>query len=256
VQLIAADWPVAGVLAGTTTRAGGVSEGIYAALNLGAHVGDEPAAVAENRRRLVAGLALKEEPRWLQQVHGIEVVRTDSPSFLAGPPAADAVVCRGGAAVLGILTADCLPVLLCNTHTPDIAAIHCGWRSLAGGIIEATVGSLEGGTSGLMAWLGPAISQPAFEVGDEVRDLFLAGIEGAAGCFEQNARGRWQADLYALARLYLARAGIDRVYGGDLCTYDDPDRFYSYRRDGPCGRMATLITRRGKQAPLRASGPP
>jgi polyphenol oxidase len=253
VQLIAADWPAVGVLAGTSTRAGGVSAGAYASLNLGAHVGDEAAAVAENRRRLVAGLALVEEPRWLAQVHGVEVVRTDSPAFMAGPPAADAVICHDGDAVLGILTADCLPVLLCDTETPDIAAIHCGWRSLAGGIIEATVGLLEGGTGGVLAWLGPAISQPAFEVGDEVRDLFLAGIEGASGCFVQNARGRWQADLYALARLYLARAGIQRVYGGGLCTFDDPDRFYSYRRDGPCGRMATLIAR-PKQASPRGSG--
>jgi polyphenol oxidase len=246
VQLIAADWPAAGVLAGTTTRAGGVSEGVYASLNLGAQVGDDPAAVAENRRRLVAGLALAEEPRWLMQVHGAAVVRSDSATFLDGPPAADAVVCHDGEAVLGILTADCLPVLLADTGTPATAAMHCGWRSLAGGIVEATVASLQVGTDGLLAWLGPAISQPAFEVGDEVRDLFLAGLEGASTCFYQNARGRWQADLYALARLYLARAGVRQVYGGGRCTYDEPDRFYSYRRDGPCGRLATVIARRGE----------
>jgi purine-nucleoside/S-methyl-5'-thioadenosine phosphorylase / adenosine deaminase len=246
VRLIEADWPAAadGVIAGTTTRSGGVSEGAYRSLNLGAHVGDSAAAVWENRRRLATGLQLPEQPRWLNQVHATRVVRAGSPAFADGPPDADAIVCHRGRAALGILTADCLPILLCDTGSRGIAALHCGWRSLAAGIVDAGVARLQVDPAGLLAWLGPAISRAAFEVGDEVRDRFLAGIEGAAACFEPNAHGRWQADLYALARLYLARAGVTRVYGGGLCTFGDPERFFSYRRDGQCGRMATVIFRR------------
>jgi YfiH family protein len=244
VQLIGADWPAPeGVIAGTTTRVGGVSGGPYASLNLGAHVGDEPSAVAENRRRLVSGLRLPAEPRWLNQVHGTRVVRAGSREFRSGPPTADAAVCHRGRATLGILTADCLPVLLCDTESPAIAAIHGGWRSLVAGIVEATVREMRVPADGLLAWFGPGISQAAFEVGDDVRDLFLAGIEGAADCFVPNRNGRWQADLYGLARLYLARAGVRRVYGGGLCTYADARWFFSYRRDGPCGRMASIICR-------------
>ncbi len=246
MRVIEACWPApAAVSAGTTTRQGGVSTGPYATLNLGAHVGDDPDAVTANRQQLIRHLALEGEPRWLNQVHGANVVQADSAMFTAGPPAADAVVCRNGNAVLAILTADCLPVLLCDTESPGIAAIHCGWRGLAAGIIEATVEAMNVDTSGLMAWLGPAISQRAFEVGDEVRDLFLAGIEDAARCFEPNAKERWQADLYGLARLYLARTGISRIYGGAHCTFGDAGRFFSYRRDGQCGRMASFICRHG-----------
>jgi YfiH family protein len=245
VQLIRADWPApAGVVAGTTTRAGGVSSAPYATLNLGAHVGDEPGAVRENRRRLAESLALPDTPRWLDQVHGSRVVDAASAEFADGPPAADAVVCHDGGAVLGILTADCLPILICDSNSPGIAAIHCGWRSLSAGIVDVAVSKLTRDPEGLLAWLGPAISQRAFEVGDEVRDLFLAGIENAAGSFEPNRRGRWQADLYALARLYLSRSGVRRVYGGGHCTFSDADRFFSFRRDGPCGRMASYIFRR------------
>lgn len=245
MRLIHADWPApAGVLACTMTRQGGVSTGPYAELNLGAHVGDDPAAVAENRTRLGNVLDLPATPRWLGQVHGTRVIRAGAALFDAGPPAADAVVCHRGKQVLAILTADCLPVLFCDRHSNAIGAAHCGWRGLAGGVIEATVRELEVPPDRLIAWLGPAISQDAFEVGDEVRDLFLAGIEGAAECFEPNTNGRWQADLYALARLYLARAGVVQVYGGTHCTYRNPDLFFSYRRDGQCGRMASVIFRK------------
>ena len=244
MHLIRAQWPAPrDVVALTTTRAGGVSSGAYASMNLGAHVGDDPAAVAANRAQLVRHLELPEEPRWLQQVHGARVIRAGSREFSDGPPDADAVVCPKGRHVLAVMTADCLPVLLCDTHGRGLAAIHCGWRSLAAGIIGKAVATLGADPDGLLAWLGPAISQPAFEVGDEVRDIFLAEIEDAAACFEPNENERWQADLYALARLYLERANVHRVFGGGYCTYRDSERFFSYRRDGKCGRMATLIYR-------------
>jgi YfiH family protein len=148
-----------------------------------------------------------------------------------------------GTVVLSVLTADCLPIVICSAKGPEIAALHCGWRSMAGGIIARTIDTLHSQPQDLMAWLGPAISQPAFEVGDDVRDVFLAGIEDAVRCFAANARGRWQADLFSLARLYLESAGVERIYGGGICTFADEARFYSYRRDGQCGRMATFICR-------------
>lgn len=246
---ILADWPLRHVVAGTTTRTGGVSEGHFASLNLAAHVGDDRTRVDENRRRLSTALGVSREPRWLEQVHGTTAVYADDPAFAAGPVRADAIVSREGREVLAVLTADCLPVLLCTETSAELAAMHCGWRSLAGGIIDETLALLESAPANLVAWLGPAISQPAYEVGDDVRDVFLAGIEDAAACFHENARGRWQADLCGLARRYLKRAGVERLYGGGLCTYSDSERFFSYRRDGQCGRMATFIFRaRGQGA--------
>lgn len=241
--MIRAHWGVDSVNAGTTTRLGGTSEGVYASLNLGAHVGDAPACVSANRKILLEQAGLPAAPRWLNQVHGNRVIDSRSPEFAHGPPDADAIVSQDGTDVLAILTADCLPIVLCSTQSPGLAAIHCGWRSLAGGIVGATVAALDARPETLRAWLGPAISQPAFEVGDDVRDLFLAGIENAATCFTANENDRWQADLYGLARLYLAAAGVEHVHGGEYCTYRDPARFFSYRRDGQCGRMATFIFR-------------
>lgn len=243
-KLILADWPAqAGIIAGCTTRTGGVSEGVYESLNLGAHVGDRADRVERNRNRLLREAGLPAEPAWLRQVHGTDVARLDE--LQTAEPEADAAVSGGGQRVLGILTADCLPVLICSTTSPELAALHCGWRSLAGGIIRHCVDRLASPAGNLLAWLGPAISQPAFEVGDEVRDAFLAGIEDAAACFEPNEKGRWQADLYALARLHLGQAGVESVYGGGLCTFGDSARFFSYRRDGQCGRMASFIGRTG-----------
>ncbi len=241
IQWLAAEWPLAHVVAGTTMRAGGVSRGPYASLNLAAHVGDDDAAVAENRRRMRNGLSVPGEPLWLEQVHGCAVVRSDEVAPGGAAPMADAAIALQGDAVLGILTADCLPVLVCSLTRKELAAMHCGWRSLAGGIVAATVAALASDPANLVAWLGPAISQPYYEVGDEVRDTFLAGVEDAASCFLPNDRGRWQADLYGLARRYLAAVGVSRVYGGGFCTYAEATRFYSYRRDGTTGRMATLI---------------
>ena len=175
------------------------------------------------------------------KVHGTTIV--DARAIRRGdePPTGDASLSPDGGAVLGILTADCLPVLLCSTVRPGFAAVHCGWRSLSAGIVAEAVEALGGDAADLIAWLGPAISQPAFEVGDDVRDVFLAGVEDAGRCFRRNDGGRWQADLCALARLCLAAAGVTRVYGGGLCTFADESRFYSYRRDGTTGRMASLV---------------
>jgi len=237
-RLIYADWPAPGnIFAATTTRHGGVSQGRWSTLNMAMHVGDHTDDVAENRRRVVSEASLPQDPVWLQQVHGVHVVRAAD-----GPPQeADAVISDGRP--IGVLTADCLPVLLCSTDGDEIAALHCGWRSLAGGIVANTVGTMQSDPGDLIAWLGPAISQPAFEVGAEVRDAFLEGVDDAEACFEPNDRGRWQADLYGLARRYLAASGISRVYGGGLCTRGDEEAFYSYRRDGETGRMATVIAR-------------
>ena len=239
---IVADWPAPdGIVAGTTTRSGGVSDGVFASLNLGDHVGDDPVRVAENRRRFVAGCGLPEEPDWLTQVHGTAV---RVPGSTAPAEADAAIACEPGATV-AVLTADCLPILLCARDGGEIAAVHAGWRGLAAGIVDATLANMDTAPGQLLAWFGPAISQPAFEVGDEVRAAFIARDGGAEGCFVGNARGRWQADLYALARRQLEAAGVGAIHGGELCTVADGERFFSYRRDGQCGRMATFIHRKG-----------
>lgn len=243
VEIITADWPASGVIAGTTTRIGGVSDDSYASLNLAAHVGDTVAAVTENRRRLASALHLPREPRWLNQVHGVDVHVIDPSAPDDEPPTADGVVSADGRDVVAILTADCLPVLFCSTSHDEIAAAHCGWRSLAGGVIAETVAQMSSRPADILVWLGPRISQAAFEVGDDVRDIFLAGVEDAIHCFDENDDGRWQADLAGLARLFLQAAGVERVYDCELCTHGDPGRFFSYRRDGQCGRMATFAFR-------------
>jgi len=234
-----ADWPaVPGVVAGTTLRTGGSSRGPCASFNLGAHVGDDAAAVDANRALLRVALALPAEPSWLSQVHGSGVVEApfDDPA-----PRADAAYTRRPGAVCAVLTADCLPVLIAARDGSRVAAAHAGWRGLAGGVLEATVDALGGNPGELVAWLGPAISQPAFEVGGDVCEAFLAADPGSEGCFRPNTRGRWQADLYALARRRLEACGVAATYGGGRCTFGEPDAFYSYRRDGECGRMASLI---------------
>ena len=237
---LAADWPVPdGVVAGCTLRAGGVSSGHYASLNLGAHVGDADEAVLENRRRFVDICGLPGEPAWLSQVHGSRLAVDPTPGTMA-----DAVISGKPDVVCAVMVADCLPVLVAAVDGSEIAAAHAGWRGLAAGVLENTLSAFHNPPERLLAWLGPAISQPAFEVGDDVRDAFTADDEAAAACFEENEAGRWQADLYGLARRRLSACGIGNVYGGGLCTYGDHARFFSYRRDGQCGRMAALIFRR------------
>lgn len=225
-----------------TTRHGGVSAGVYAGLNLGDHVGDDPALVAQNRAVLRA--VLPAEPAWLRQVHGVAVADADAS---AGPVEADASTARRPGVVCAVLTADCLPVLLCDDAGSVVAAAHAGWRGLAAGVIEQTVRSMGVDPASLMAYLGPAIGPAAFEVGDEVRQVFVAADPAAQQAFtpstQHSALGteKWLADIYLLARQRLQHLGVERVGGGGYCTHGDPQRFYSYRRDGATGRMASLI---------------
>ena len=236
-SLIAADWPApANVQALATTRVGGVSAPPFDTLNLAAHVGDDPAAVAENRSRLVRAAGLPAEPRWLSQVHGCRVVDADAAA--AGCEADAASTDRPGV-VCAVLTADCLPVLFCDAAGTRVAAAHAGWRGLAGGVLEAAVAGFGGGE--VLAWLGPAIGPDAFEVGPEVRAAFVDRDRAAEAAFRPGREGRYWADLYTLARQRLAAAGVTTVSGGGLCTYHDAERFYSYRRDGQTGRMASLV---------------
>lgn len=230
------DWPAPPtVRALVTTRAGGVSAGPYASMNPADHVGDDPRAVAENRRRLRQ--LLPAEPHWLTQVHGTAVYRVEA----GGSRQADACVSHMPNAVCAVLTADCLPVLLTDRAGTLVAAAHAGWRGLAAGVLESTVAAMQAPPDTLMAWLGPAIGPTAFQVGEEVRAAFVAADPAAALAFAPDAEGRFRADLYRLARQRLARAGVTAVYGGGLCTFSDARRFFSYRRDGTTGRMASLV---------------
>jgi YfiH family protein len=254
VQILTPEWPApAAVHAAFTLRSGGVSAAPFDSLNLGAHVGDEAAAVAENRRRVQAQLRLPEEPAWMEQVHGIDVLDLDVEAGVGRPAAhgstagiaADAAVTRRAGPICAVQVADCLPVLFAVRDGSAVAAAHAGWRGLAAGVLEATVKRLAVEPGRLIAWLGPGIGQAHFEVGDEVRNAFLAHDAGAAGAFASNARRRWQCDLVGLARGRLTTLGVTAVFGGNWCTYADAPRFFSYRRDGHCGRMAALIWREG-----------
>ncbi len=235
---IAPDWPApATVRALVTTRSGGVSAGPYAGLNLGTHVGDDPALVECNR--LLLNAHLPSEPTWLEQVHGTAVADADTAMPCAQ---ADASVARRPRTVCAVLTADCLPVLLCDAAGSVVAAAHAGWRGLAAGVLENTVAAMGGEPGALMAWLGPAIGPQAFEVGSEVREIFVAADGSSAEAFAPGAtEGKWLADLYLLARHRLLAAGVSEVYGGGWCTQADATRFYSFRRDGVTGRFASLI---------------
>lgn len=239
LPLLSPEWPAPPcVRAVSTFRSGGVSTGPYADFNLALHVGDKPEAVRANRALLKSALQLPSEPMWLNQVHGTTVTEA---RVVDDPPTADASIARSPGAVCAIMTADCMPVLFCSKSGDRVAAAHAGWRGLAGGVLDSTVASLGLPGSELLAWLGPAISQTAFEVGDEVRIAFTARDAAAACAFQANHRGRWQADLYELARMELARLGVHAVYGGGRCTFREADQFFSFRRDSKTGRMGTLI---------------
>jgi len=238
-QFIRPDWPVpANVRAASTLRGGGVGNGPFASFNLATHVGDDYASVAENRRRLRAELQLPAEPVWLNQVHGIHVV--DAVAQVSAPTA-DASVARSPGQVCVVMTADCLPVLFCDRQGTRVAAAHAGWRGLVGGVLAQTIAALATSPQELLAWLGPAIEQPAFEVGEEVREQFVARNPANASAFDRNDRGRWQADLYALARQELTQLGVQQIHGGGFCTHADAERFFSYRREQRTGRMASLV---------------
>jgi len=238
IRWIAPDWPLAGrVKVVSTLRSGGVSEGAYASLNLADHVGDRPGAVAANRQRLREAAQLPAEPLWLEQVHGVDVVRH---ADAATGVRADAAVAFEPGRVCAVMTADCLPVVLADRDGTRVAVAHAGWRGLLGGVLEATVAELGGKACDLHAWLGPAIGPDAFEVGAEVREAYVARVRGSEACFQGNDRGRYFADLYRLARLVLESTGVGEVHGGGWCTHRDRERYFSFRRDGVTGRMATL----------------
>jgi YfiH family protein len=252
------DWPAPPrVRSLITSRDGGVSRAPYASLNLGAHVGDDPFAVAENRRRLAGHLPAS--PCWLEQVHGTTLV--DAAGLAAAEvPVADGAFVRAPGVVCAVMTADCLPVLLCDQSGSVVAALHAGWRGLQAGILERAVEALGVPGVRLLAYLGPAIGPQAFEVGDEVRRAFVDAHQEAAAAFlpvqqdwpaqnvaaaggpaTQQPEPKWLADIYLLARKSLRRAGVDAIYGGGACTLREAERFFSYRRDGVTGRMAALI---------------
>ncbi|MBV5307943.1 peptidoglycan editing factor PgeF [Chromatium okenii] len=244
MELIQPDWPAPSrVRAFSTTRSGGVSSGAFASLNLADHVGDAPADVATNRARLRTELELPTEPCWLRQVHGCTIVTASSAQQNCE---ADGSLARESGAVCAVMTADCLPLLFCDERGTSVAAVHAGWRGLADGVIEMAVATLALPPEQMLVWLGPAIGATAFEVGDEVRERFMATDSAAGAAFmpsEINSLTppRWQADLFLLARQRLQRLGIERIYGGGDCTFSQPDRFFSYRRDGITGRMASVI---------------
>ena len=242
-ELLFADWPAPdNVVAVASCRSGGVSEGRYASLNLGQHVGDDSEHVRINRDRFADALSLRAQPLWLNQVHGSDVVVTGE-SF-EQPPPADAAVVRDRSSAAVVLTADCLPVLIAAEDGSVVAAAHAGWRGLAAGVLENTVAACDVAPASLLAWIGPAICAAHYEVGDEVRAAFVTQDPATADCFTRNARERWQADLPAIAVHRLARCGVTAVFRSGCCTYSDAERFYSYRRDGETGRLATLIARR------------
>lgn len=236
LTFITPDWPApANVKALQTTRDGGVSTGVYASLNLGDHVKDQPQHVAANRQLL--STYLPSEPVWLNQVHGVRVIDAALSSCLES---ADASFTARKQVVCVTMTADCLPVLLCDQNGTVVAAIHAGWRSLCDGVIEATIAAMPVPANQLMAWLGPAIGPEAFEVGSEVRAQFMAQDAQAESAFA--AKGdKWLGDLYTIARQRLQTLGVTQIYGGGRCTFSEPENFFSFRRDGDTGRMGCFI---------------
>ena len=236
-EVFVPDWPApANVGALQTLRGGGCSPAPWDSFNLGDHVGDDPIRVAANR----AGLRtlLPADPLWLQQVHGTAAVDI---AKMAKTVEADAAFCREPGRVCAVMTADCLPVLFCDRSGSVVAAAHAGWRGLLAGVLETSIAGMDVPADQILVWLGPAIGPQNFEVGQEVRDAFVARDVAAHAAFHPHGAGKWLADLYWLARQRLNAAGVTAIYGGELCTVADAKRFFSYRRDGVTGRMASLI---------------
>lgn len=242
MDLIEPDWPApAGVRACSTRRLGGFSLGAFASLNLGDHVGDDPERVARNREALAERLGLSAPPAWLRQVHGRRIVAAGTDGAIQE---ADGSVASAPGRICVVMTADCLPLLLCDDQGRRVAAVHAGWRGLRDGVIESAVAAMGIAPGRLLAWLGPAIGPDAFEVGPEVRAGFVAADPECAAAFRPGSTRdgeRWLADLFLLARLRLDRLGVTRVHGGGDCTFSQPREYFSYRRDGTTGRMASLI---------------
>lgn len=241
--VLQAKWPApASVKTAISTRQGGCSEGVYASLNLGSHVADNVQDVAKNRASWQVLAGLSSEPCWLHQVHGTLCVDLAGVDLATSPLTADAAYSAQLHQVVTVLTADCLPVLFCDAKGTQVAAAHAGWRGLCEGVLENTVAMFKGGSE-VLAWLGPAIGPTAFEVGAEVREAFLAKQAHAEQAFQPitTKEKKWRADLYQLARLRLEAVGVRLIFGGDFCTYTESERFFSYRRDGQTGRMASCI---------------
>ncbi|WP_411726163.1 peptidoglycan editing factor PgeF [Methyloglobulus sp.] len=233
------DWPApSNVHAAMTLRTGGVSQGDYASLNLAAYVGDNPDLVSQNRQIIKTLLNLPSEPAWLNQTHSNRAVKATA---MSSPPQADASYTDQPGVVCAVLTADCLPLLVCAANGTEIAAIHAGWRGLLDGVIDNTIAAMQNRDA--LVWLGPAIGRERFEVGAEVRTAFVTKSADYIAAFKKHSHNKWLADIYQLARLNLAALGISKVYGSNFCTVTDHERFYSYRRDKDTGRMATLIWR-------------
>lgn len=238
---IAPNWPAPeNVKACSTTREGGVSNAPYDSLNLGLHVEDDESLVLQNRAILKKELCLPSEPIWLDQVHSATVVDADVQGQVVCK--ADSSVAHDKGTVCLVMTADCLPVLFCNREGTVVAAAHAGWRGLCDGILEETIQTMNCDPKQLVAWMGPAIGPKAFEVGAEVREAFIQKHKMTEKAFEPSINtGKWMTDIYVLARMRLAASGVTNVYGGGLCTYSNEQDFFSYRRDGVTGRMASLI---------------
>ena len=238
-NLIIPEWPLpAGVAACSSTRNGGISLSPYDSLNLGAHCGDNLEHVEENRRRLFAAGGLPSKPVWLEQVHGKDVLTLTGEAYAS--KRADASYSNTPGMVCAVMTADCLPVLFCNRAGTEVAAAHAGWRGLCAGVLEETLACFADRPENIQAWLGPAIGPNAFEVGQDVREAFMA-VDAAADSAFIPAGEKYYADIYTLARQRLAKAGVTQVSGGDRCTFTQKQDFFSYRRDKTTGRMASFI---------------
>jgi len=245
MSIILPDWPAPhSVKAAVSTRRGGLSAAAWRSLNLAYHVGDNAQSVEQNWELLGSLLRLPVAPQLLEQVHGVDVVHAQSDGIIRR---ADACYSDQQAVVCTVMTADCLPILICDRAGGEVAAVHAGWRGLAGGVVANAISQFKNRPDQLLAWLGPAISQPHFEVGEDVYRAFLANTPGWGprqqldACFLRTRTDRWQADIFSLARLALSASGITAIFGGGHCTFANPELFYSYRRDGQTGRMASLI---------------
>lgn len=238
-DLILPDWPAPPcVKAVSTTRRGGLSKAPYDHFNLALHVGDDPDAVHANRKLLKQSLKLPAEPLWLNQIHSNQVIHSDQKGSCND---ADAMIGLQPGTVCVVMTADCLPLLICDRSGSKVSAVHAGWRGLLAGIIERAIAALAIEPKELIAWLGPAIGPDAFEVDEPVISSFTNLDPAYEQAFSVNRPGHWLMDIYALAEMKLRRSGVQRISGGELCTASDASRFYSYRRDGRTGRMASLI---------------
>ncbi len=240
-DLIFPNWPVpANIRACATTRLGGFSAGPYASLNLGDHVGDDPAQVDSNREHLAQLAELPEQPRWLNQVHGPAGVHADT---IDATPSADWSWTASSGVVCAVMTADCLPVLLCDRAGRQVAAVHAGWPGPRSAVLEPPVQqflSADIAADKIMVWFGPAIGADAYEVDRPVKKAFAGRSPDCASAFHANRQGRWQFDIYAAAREILLSMGVQAFYGGHFCTYSSSG-FFSHRREAPCGRQASMI---------------